>query len=887
MFSALALAITPFISTAPVYAADDNTVSIAVDQNAALQPTGTLYKATTSITVKTGKPYGFNLTMQADTADLVNSKDSTHKISATPSATPVALNANQWGYSLSKSATTFSAVPATTQTGVTATPAVTQPSATATIPAVIADVTKAKPAGCTNPANCTKSVTFAANINPAKLASGSYSTAITYTATAKPAPAPTVDPTTCKSGDPKNDCQVDLDPNMIPVKYTGTTTNAQWTSLEKSEDSSNQGNWYNYNQKQWANAVTVKDPSKYKNQTRVVDQSDILGYWVYIPRYAYEVMRRDGIDKPVSAQNFLIHFEKKTDAKRRPAACSTTGKDYRTQCDLDRSYIKGQPSNTGTWATHPAFTFGIKELNGIWFAKFETTGTTTQPTVLPNEVHISSFYSGMNQKIGNFYSLAKTLGINDPQNVGGGDFTTTQNNHHLAKLSSHMVNNNDWGAAAYLSASKYGAGYNGVQINSQNGDRNNGNGGTTGITGCGPWENGNTDTYSSLWTEHHNISVGAFGTQQACSSDGAHAYNGALGQLASTTNNPTGIYDMSGGAWEYTAASYSDNLNNSNTQRFGLVAHPPYVNTYNITDMNSCTFATCGGQALYETNNGGRYSGVQWNGNSPYFVVSSSPWFMRGGISHLGSFTGIFYAADDAGGATNDYNYGYAFRVALAPAPDPPKPKFTNNLYSADGDSLGFGFNAEYNGKFIRSNNFDEDGNVAAEYTKAGWRTVSNTKEGDTLRLGHDRSNWPYGPSSTWFNYNKGRWAYAINIKDASVEHGTGRWYMEDSILDNVFSHYNNQSVNAYLDKYIAYVMVPKIDKVNTLQWSYGKYTSDEDWINLSIICPQSKFVQKSQRRFRYEATVGQYDEDKLKHAIRELTPVIGTPCPDGSMPKL
>ncbi len=633
-FSVLALSLAPFILTTPAYAADDNTVSIAVDQNAALQPAGNLYKATTSVTVKTGKPYGFNLTMQADTADLVNSKDSTHKISATPSSTPVALNANQWGYSLSKSATTFSAVPAGAQA----------------TPAVVADVTKAKPAGCTNPASCTKSVTFAANVDPAKLASGSYSTAITYAATAKPKPAPTVDPTTCKSGDPHNDCQVDLDANMIPVKYTGSTTNAQWTSLANPEDSSNQGNWYNYNNKQWANAITVKDPSKYKNQTRVVDQSDILGYWVYIPRYAYEVMRRDGTDKPVSAQNFLIHFEKKTDAKRHPAACSTTSKDYRTQCGLDRSYIKGQPSNQGTWATHPAFTFGSKELNGIWFAKFETTGTNTQPTVLPNERHIEGWYSSL--YIGGFYTVAKSLGVNDPNNVGGNSVTTTQNAHHLAKLSSHMVNNNDWGAATYLSASKYGAGYNGVHINASSANHDS----SYGTTGCGPQSNGNTNSYSDS---------GTLGTPQACG-NADRSYNGTLGQLASTTNNPTGIYDMSGGGWEYTAASYGSDLSNSSTSYFNSAAHPPYVNTYNITNMNSCTFATCGGQALYETNDGvgTDIGGHMWNGQYMDFRPAYYPWFYRGGCYSSGSYAGLFYTYDSNGIG----DYSYAFRVALVPA---------------------------------------------------------------------------------------------------------------------------------------------------------------------------------------------------------------------------
>ena len=571
--------------------------------------------------------------MQADTADLVNSKDSTHKISATPSATPVALNANQWGYSLSKSATTFSAVPSGAQA----------------TPAVVADVTKAKPAGCTNPANCTKQVTFAANVDPAKLASGSYSTIITYTTTAKPKPAPTVDPTICKSGDPKNDCQVDIDANMIPVKYTGSTTNAQWTSLANPEDSSNQGNWYNYNNKQWANAVTVKDPSKYKNQTKVVDQSDILGYWVYIPRYAYEVMRRDGTDKSVPAQNFLISFEKTTTPKRHPAACSTTGKDYRTQCGLDRSYIKGQPSNQGTWAAHPAFTFGTKELNGIWFAKFETTGDVSNPTVLPNSLHLSGNYSGINSRIGGFYSVAKSLGVDDSQNVGGDSVSSPQNSHHLAKISSHMVNSNDWGAATYLSASKYGAGYNGVQSNSQNEIRGN----SSSVTGCGPQANGNAGYYGD---------GGTLGTQSACSSSyPQRAYNGTLGKLASTTNNVYGIYDMSGGAWEYTAGSYTTNLNESGVSDgyidyFGTKAHPPYVNTYNFSAPNDCTFATCGGQALYET--------LGWNGQYTASLDSRSVWLLRGGTAGAGWSTGVFALYSYYGNASDDN----AFRVVLVPA---------------------------------------------------------------------------------------------------------------------------------------------------------------------------------------------------------------------------
>ena len=667
-FGLLTLAVVPFVLVAPAHATDDNTVSIAVDQNAALKPAGNLYKATTSVTVKTGKPYGFNLTMQADTADLVNSKDSTHKISATSSSTPVALNANQWGYSLNKSATTFSAVPAGTQA----------------TPAVIADVTKVKPAGCTNPASCTKSVTFAANVDPAKLASGSYSTTVTYTATAKPAPKPVdwpqrtakIDPSeVCRSGDGSSSCLVDLDRNMIPVKYTGTTTNAQWTSVAKPEDEDAKGNWYDYGKKQWANAVTVKKETldKYQGKDRVIDQADILGFWVYIPRYTYEVMRRDGTDKPVKEQNFDIKFENTKTPKKRPQACKTgNGKDYRTECGVSRE-LPLTGGEVSTWATHPAFTFGNKklnghdvpnefnELNGIWFAKFETTGTNTQPTILPNEAHMSGNYTA-SSNIGRMYTTAKTIGVADNRNFGGNtDYSVpAQNNHHLAKLSSRMVNNNDWGAATYLSASKYGAGFDKVQIN-LNGAEHTSYGNTRGTTGCGPRANGNTNPYSD---------GGTLGAQSACSSsDPQRAYNGTLGQLASTTNNVYGIYDMSGGGWEYVAASYSDNLNNSNTNKYfgSNAAHPPYVNTYSFKDFNSCTYQTCGGQALYETHNGSSSYGTNmWLNQQAYFVGqyrASRLWFYRGG--DYGPAAGLFYTNDAYGRAGNIV----AFRVALAPAP--------------------------------------------------------------------------------------------------------------------------------------------------------------------------------------------------------------------------
>ncbi len=655
------VAAAPLVFATPAHAADGNAISLSVDPALQLLPSGDLYKIVTNVGVRVDNSTDFSLTMRANTADLVNRDNAKYKISAVPSATPTALGDKQWGYALAPQATQFSKVPA-------------KPDAPVELFDTMVD---GKRIGCDCANHCKTSITFAAKFDPTKLASGSYSTKITYTAVAKVKPAPVVAANVCRSGDLNNDCKVDLDDNMIPVKYTGNTTHAEWTSLANRENTAHQGEWYDYNQKQWANAVTVKDPNKYRGKEMVVDQADILGYWVYIPRYAYEVMRRDTTDAPVPAQNFAIHFEKTTDPKRYPAVskCSGRNSDYRITCDLDRNYIKGQPSERGTWATHPAFTFGTKELNGIWFAKFETTGSFSAPTVKPNLQHITGdvySYYGNNRQIGGFYTSAKSIGVTDDNNSGGiklsnedEDGAPEPNNHHLNSYNSRFINNKDWGAAAYLSASEYGAGASGVHNNGQIDDRGNAYG-SHGITGCGPYNEHDNGSYAGanaqIFPDHTGVVAGKLGTQAACSADNLQrAYNGTLGQLASTTNNPTGIYDMAGGAAEYTAARYSQTLDGAEDSLMGDTVRPPYVNLYNFTNFNACTFDTCGGQALYETTGVNKVKGARWNSGYAMFVGKDYPWFERGGDAANGPGAGIFATYAGAGYAY----FKFTFRVVL------------------------------------------------------------------------------------------------------------------------------------------------------------------------------------------------------------------------------
>ena len=146
----------------------------------------------------------------------------------------------------------------------------------------------------------------------------------------------------------------DLDDGMIPVVISDTGI----TKTISKDDTS----WYNYKEKQWANVVLVNDSSRasYLNTSGViVNEDDILAYYVWIPRYKYKIWSVDNESKTGQEQEIQIVFESKTDEK-------TLG------------------TQVGEYRSHPAFTFGSDELNGIWVGKFETTGTADTPTVKPN-----------------------------------------------------------------------------------------------------------------------------------------------------------------------------------------------------------------------------------------------------------------------------------------------------------------------------------------------------------------------------------------------------------------------------------------------------------------------------------------------------------------------
>ncbi|MDO4271681.1 MAG: hypothetical protein Q4C83_01700 [Candidatus Saccharibacteria bacterium] len=531
----------------------------------------------------------------------------------------------------------------------------------------------------------------------------------------------------CQSNDTINsNCTIDIDSNMIPIVYD--ETNKVWV---KAQTTGTNANWYNYTNKKWANAVTVTADTldTYKNAQpgTEVNNNDILGYWVYIPRYAYEVQRRDAVDKYVTDEytlpdntklknEFIIQFEKADTAKSSPKECLANAqittaaqmwkdgqipganddqstlvlaKDYRTNCNIDRTYNNQATNYNTTWATHPGFTFGTKELNGIWVGKFETTGTRTAPTIKPNQ------HANVSEYIGRFYTMAKSIGVEDPNNTGGNTISgITQNSHNLATATSHMQKNSEWGAVAYLSASSYGAGTNNVQINSAYPTTSADADGTSsryGITGCGPRSSGSTPTYD----DGTALNAATIESPTACSQDTTRAYNGTIGQLASTTNNIYGIYDMSGGTLEYIMGNLTtqDDVTESySTSIMQNPTKPPYVDLYKVSqgfgiDTNNpgtkpawsssssfqlsnndvCTWLTCGGQALHETKRAQSVTsdGQSWGSDYSFLQYYVIRWSLRGGGTSNGSYAGVFYSGSGSGYDGNPYGSRV---VLIAPA---------------------------------------------------------------------------------------------------------------------------------------------------------------------------------------------------------------------------
>ena len=176
-----------------------------------------------------------------------------------------------------------------------------------------------------------------------------------------------------------------------------------------------------------------------------------------------------------------------------------------------------------------------------------------------------------------------------------------------SEVDTHMSKNNEWGAVAYLTQSIYGR--------------------------CT-----NSTTCTEVGINNNKSYITGYGAPAGSSSSVTNGtYNTTLGKDASTTGTIYGIYDMSGGAWEYVMGVYNKTIANSG---FSSLPDSKYYNNYTGTSYT--------GHALTETKN--------WYSDYADFVFTSYPWFLRGGNYGDGASAGVFGFGINDGNSYNSYS---------------------------------------------------------------------------------------------------------------------------------------------------------------------------------------------------------------------------------------
>ena len=157
------------------------------------------------------------------------------------------------------------------------------------------------------------------------------------------------------------------------------------------------------------------------------------------------------------------------------------------------------------------------------------------------------------------------------------------------------------------------------------------------------------------------------------SSSTENAYNTSKGMLASTTGNIYGVYDLSGGAWEYTAGwdtlSSSSYITSYGKAVDGTVyfsangesdrTKTAYRNGTNEYDGEKIKEVCRTGDGIKETWISGSDS---WFNDYSYCVRSGNPFSMRGGYCSYGDYAGVFCSSHYYGGPSSNVS----FRAVLA-----------------------------------------------------------------------------------------------------------------------------------------------------------------------------------------------------------------------------
>ena len=415
--------------------------------------------------------------------------------------------------------------------------------------------------------------------------------------------------------------------------------------------------WYSYEKKNWANAVILIDESQNSNYQAgdTISENVIESYFVWIPKYRYQLWDLGQYDSLTEIDTSKVHeipviFGDYNTSDNVSGECTTPMKSGATgSCQI------------GDYMTHPAF-LSIPS-TGFWVGKFET-GYNGANSTTEAEQNVNDSSKVIIKP--NTYSWRNIQAANA--------FYTSYD--YQRELDSHMMKNIEWGAVAYLQHSAYGSQAS-VRIN-------------------------NNSDYITGYQANDEPTCGYTGTNEECNkycNDGTcnTAYPNSI--LASTTNNISGVFDMSGGSWEYVMGVIVDENGNpmsgrnsiSNSGFNGTFGCPTcdgdtsglteltngyswpdakYYDTYAYAKVDEQYGRRILGDATGEM---GPFSNAtyltqirkisSWNNNSALFIWNGYSLAIRSAASNCGSEAGTFaFSAEN--GRLRD---GISFRLILNP----------------------------------------------------------------------------------------------------------------------------------------------------------------------------------------------------------------------------
>ncbi len=414
--------------------------------------------------------------------------------------------------------------------------------------------------------------------------------------------------------------------------------------------------WYSYTNKKWANAVILRDGKIDDYQPGdEIKESDIESYFVWIPRYKYQLKENENTYNGYNTMTTIEAQEYNNKGLSEVFEITFESK----ESGITSGNLKGN------WLTHPAFT--SFNTNGFWVGKFETGYKNAKNSKEAQKNENNSEQIVIKPNVFSWRSI----------DISHAFYSSYD---YIRELESHMLKNTEWGAIAYLAQSKYGR------------CKNN---------SCETIMYNNNSNYLTGYASNKQPTCGYRTASEECNTwestelsvTGTNTYNyfDIRSNSASTTGNYTGVYDMTGGSGERVMGvmQYSENnaepaigiTSSANTGFNGHYSNEtgsktdglplPSKKYYDLYDYNKSDQEYQRGILGDATKETGPFYRTSFHSNnissyyadSSVFISTNRTWFSRGGHWNYGIATGIMCFLGDIGAA----NDGQSFRIVLTP----------------------------------------------------------------------------------------------------------------------------------------------------------------------------------------------------------------------------